>query len=251
MHVENSYYYFEKALSADTCKKILQLGIDKLEKEKKMGVDVSATTFGDQHKQAKPDSLPLNDDSLEQIEHKSLTKEQTYVRDSEVTWLSQPWIYELLIPYIKQANDNAGWKYDFDFHEDIQFTKYGLNQFYGWHSDGPSDHFGKYKRFIPGVSPEKKDKTPQHGYTKNHNMIGKVRKLSMTINLSEPGSYEGGNLKFDFGPHSEKKRFFECTEIRPQGSIIVFPSYIYHQVTPITSGTRYSLVMWTLGKPFK
>ena len=73
----------------------------------------------------------------------------------------------------------------------------------------------------------------------------------MTINLNEPGEYEGGNLKFDFGPHSEGERFHECTEIRPQGSIIVFPSFVQHQVTPVTKGTRYSLVLWSLGQPFK
>ena len=60
-----------------------------------------------------------------------------------------------------------------------------------------------------------------------------------------------GNLKFDFGPHASGQRFHECVEIRPQGSIIVFPSYVYHQVTPVTSGTRYSLVLWSLGQPFK
>jgi hypothetical protein len=55
------------------------------------------------------------------------------------------------------------------------------------------------------------------GYTDNPNMIGKIRKLSMTINLNQPGEYDGGNLKFDFGPHAQGKRFHECTEIRPQG----------------------------------
>ena len=63
--------------------------------------------------------------------------------------------------------------------------------------------------------------------------------------------YEGGDLKFDYGPHSEGERFHTCLEIRPQGSIIIFPSFLYHQVTPITSGTRYSLVVWNLGKMFK
>ena len=42
-----------------------------------------------------------------------------------------------------------------------------------------------------------------------------------------------------------------CEEIRPKGSIIVFPSFLYHQVTPITKGTRYSLVMWVLGRPWQ
>ena len=88
-------------------------------------------------------------------------------------------------------------------------------------------------------------------YTDNQDQVGKIRKLSMTINLNKPGEYEGGNLKFDFGPHVTGKRYHECTEIRPQGSIIIFPSFLYHQVTPVTSGTRYSLVLWTLGQPFK
>ena len=89
------------------------------------------------------------------------------------------------------------------------------------------------------------------GYTDNQNMVGKIRKLSMTINLSDEEEYEGGNLKFDFGPHSTENRFVECKEIRPKGSIVVFPSFIYHQVTPIKKGVRYSLVLWSLGLPFK
>ena len=72
----------------------------------------------------------------------------------------------------------------------------------------------------------------------------------MTVNLTDSKDYEGGDLKFDFGPHS-KNQYHTCEEIRPKGSIIVFPSYVYHQVTPVTKGTRYSLVMWSTGKPFK
>ena len=73
----------------------------------------------------------------------------------------------------------------------------------------------------------------------------------MTVNLTDPKNYKCGNLKFYFGPHAEKSRYHTCTEIRPRGSIIVFPSDRYHQVTPITSGLRYSLVMWSLGQPWK
>jgi PKHD-type hydroxylase len=86
--------------------------------------------------------------------------------------------------------------------------------------------------------------------TDNPNMIGKIRKLSVTVSLSDPNDYVGGNLKFDLGPH-RPDRYHECEEIRPRGSIIVFPSHVYHQVTPVTSGTRYSLVNWSLGKPWK
>jgi dTDP-4-dehydrorhamnose reductase len=49
--------------------------------------------------------------------------------------------------------------------------------------------------------------------------------ITGTINLTNPLSYEGGNLKFDFGNHFEGDRFYECDESRQQGSIIVFPSY--------------------------
>jgi PKHD-type hydroxylase len=43
----------------------------------------------------------------------------------------------------------------------------------------------------------------------------------------------------------------ECTEIRPRGSIVVFPSFMWHRVKPVTKGTRYSLVLWNIGDPWK
>lgn len=56
---------------------------------------------------------------------------------------------------------------------------------------------------------------------------------------------------FDFGEHSKDDRFHKCEVAREQGSIIVFPSFVYHMVEPITRGTRYSLVMWNLGRPLR
>ena len=80
----------------------------------------------------------------------------------------------------------------------------------------------------------------------------------MTISLSDPNEYEGGNLEFDFRnyskPDNEKDRLSrikECIEIRPKGSIVVFPSFVYHRVIPVTKGTRYSLVCWSVGDPFR
>ena len=49
----------------------------------------------------------------------------------------------------------------------------------------------------------------------------------------------------------EDKHVIKATEILPKGSIIIFPSFVWHRVKPVTKGTRYSLVMWNLGKPFK
>ena len=78
-------------------------------------------------------------------------------------------------------------------------------------------------------------------FSEDKNKWGKVRKISMTLNLTESSNYEGGNLKFDLGPHVKENRFKVCDEIRPKGSVIIFPSFMYHCVTPVTSGTRYSI----------
>jgi PKHD-type hydroxylase len=111
---------------------------------------------------------------------------------------------------------------------------------------------GAFRRYIFGVTPEplRDDGRLPNKYVTDNKMVGKIRKISMTINLNEPGDYDGGNLKFDFGHHADR-RFHEVEEIRPQGSIIVFPSFLDHCVTPLTRGTRYSLVLWTVGEPWK
>lgn len=222
----NNYYYFKSALNEDTCNKILQLGKNKLKSEGQL-----AETFDKRAIQevSKPVEIQ-GGKTLSEVD------EGAIVRNSKICWLEEQWLYELLQSYLHQANEEAGWKFQWDWSESIQFTEYGLNQFYGWHYDGGSDHLCVYKK----------------ENVKNESMVGKVRKLSMTVNLSKPNEYEGGNLNFDFGLHRKKdeKRFHECVEIRPQGSIIVFPSFLYHQVTPVTKGTRYSLVMQNCGNPF-
>tara|TARA_R100001509_G_scaffold67216_1_gene37346 strand:+ start:131 stop:910 length:780 start_codon:yes stop_codon:yes gene_type:complete len=258
MQVHNTYYYFKGALSPEQCQKIIDMGTNKINDIKKSGGTAEATTHGNNHKQAYKDAgkgvMPQDDKTLDDIKkevgEKTDLEKVRYVRDSEVSWFDDRWLYDLLHPYLRTANDKAGWKYEWDYSESVQFTKYNKGGFYGWHADGNSCHFGKYKRHIPGVSQLDENGNIKRGYTDNPNFVNKVRKLSMTVNLNKPEDYDGGNLKFDFGPHAAGKRFHEVEEIRPQGSIIVFPSYVYHQVTPVTRGTRYSLVMWTLGRPF-
>ena len=255
MQVQNSYYYFKSALTPEQCQKIIDMGKKRLDDIKKSGGSTEATTYGNNHKQAMKDAIPQVDKTIEEVKKEigsdKDVEQERYVRDSEVCWFDDNWLYQLVHPYLRSANEQSGWKYQWDFSESFQFTKYNPGGFYGWHADGNSCWYGRYKRYIPGVSPTTPEGKPLRGYTENTNYVGKVRKLSITINLNEPGEYEGGNLKFDFGPHAAGKRFHECTEIRPQGSLIVFPSYVYHQVTPVTRGTRYSLVLWSLGEPFK
>jgi PKHD-type hydroxylase len=71
------------------------------------------------------------------------------------------------------------------------------------------------------------------------------RKLSMTIQLSDPEGYSGGNLELLYGRHP-------VTVERKRGTLVAFPSYTLHRVTPVTAGVRYSLVLWISGaSPYK
>lgn len=259
MQLKNSYYYFKSIIPPETCQRIIDYGVAKIEKEKLEGYDTNAYTFGSKEKQAMPDAKPQGEATAQSLKDEGLDPEKdVYVRDSEITWLSDEWLYELIHPWIHQANRDAGWNFEWDYSEALQFTVYhgkedGHGGFYSWHKDGDSDHNGIYRRYIHGVTPVpmKPNGMLPEKYVTDQAMVGKVRKISCTINLNAPGDYEGGNLKFDFGHHAVGNRFHECEEIRPQGSMIVFPSFIDHCVTPVTRGTRYSLVVWNLGKPFK
>ncbi len=171
------------------------------------------------------------------FDDKKLTKEQLRfmknTRNCNVVWLNDNWIYKEVHPYVRAANKNAGWNYSWDFSESCQFTKYKLNQYYDWHCDSWDKPYEK-------EGPEN----------------GKVRKLSMTCQLTDGSEYEGGELEFDFRNYDpslrdESKHVVQAKEILPKGSIIIFPSNTWHRVKPVTSGTRYSLVLWHLGYPFK
>ena len=73
-----------------------------------------------------------------------------------------------------------------------------------------------------------------------------VRKLSMSIQLTSPEHYEGGQLQFP-----DDKDSFNVEDAMDQGTVVFFPSYIKHGVTPVTKGIRYSLVCWIHGPNFK
>jgi PKHD-type hydroxylase len=252
MNLKNSYYWFKSAISPEDCKRIMDIGIAKFQEEESKGVSTAASTYGDSDKQSKPNASPSGDLSVNELSKKNIN--DVYVRDSHTVWLNDQWIYDLVRPLIHEANQKSGWNWEWDAAEMFQFTKYNVGGFYGWHDDGGSDWNSVYRRYIHGVTPtplRDNGNIPQ-GFTDDPALVGKVRKISMTINLNPPGEYEGGDLKFDAGLHvEESSRFYTCEEIKPQGSVIIFPSFIKHCVTPVTQGTRYSLVLWTLGKPWK
>lgn len=143
------------------------------------------------------------------IEHK--------VRKSNISWIptisDNFWIYQRLTDVCVQLNKKF-FKFNlFGFGEPLQLTHYLA----------PGGHYEKHV-----------DRAFQ----------GLIRKLSMSVQLSNPEKYKGGDLiiyEGDFKRHT----------LRTQGSVIVFPSFMEHQVTKVTKGERYSLVGWVTGENFK
>jgi PKHD-type hydroxylase len=141
------------------------------------------------------------------------------VRESDVRFLhpeiENEWIFDRLESTILNVNDHL---FNFELtglHEGIQFTKY----------TAPSGHYDAHiDRDSIGFS---------------------VRKLSMTLQLSDPNDYEGGDV--------ELYTSLQYPEMAPreQGTAFFFNSLLLHKVTPVTKGTRYSLVAWIAGPKFK
>lgn len=206
MNLQNHYWYFQSVIPPKVCDDIVRYA-----NSIKDQIGVTGR-FGDKK---------LNDSDIS-----DLKKE----RNSNIVWLYDKWIYREIHPYVHRANENAGWNFEIEHSEDIQFTEYEKGGYYYWHSDGGSDHHAKYS----------KETTKWEAY---HN---KVRKLSMTVNLSHRKDYDGGDLLINYN-----NREITCKEASHRGSIIVFPSFYQHKISPITKGVRNSLVMWTLGNPFK
>jgi PKHD-type hydroxylase len=75
----------------------------------------------------------------------------------------------------------------------------------------------------------------------------------VTLSLSDEKDYKGGELEFDFRnlDPDKKRNTAICKEIKPKGSLVIFPSFVWHRVRPVTKGSRYSLVIWNLGWPFQ
>ena len=145
-------------------------------------------------------------------------------RRSRIKWVPQDakfgWIYAKLLDMAKDANSKL-WKFDLhSMPEQIQYTEYDASEkgHYDWHQDiGPG--------------------------------IGSLRKISMTVQLSAPEEYEGGVLEYYVGGPLDGEGHTKL--MKKQGSVLVFPSYMPHRVTPVTKGIRKSFVLWLGGSSYK
>ena len=152
-------------------------------------------------------------------------------RNCKVAWISDQWLYDIINPFIHTANKEAGWNFQWDWNETSQFTIYGKGDYYGWHVDQKLEAF-------------------KH---RNKNIDGKTRKLSLTLQLTDKSKYTGGDFQFIWIENKKKDLLDVITveDAKDIGTVIVFPSFIHHQILPITKGKRESLVNWSLGKTFQ
>ena len=170
-------------------------------------------------------------------EDATLEEERTLnptVRKCKIAWINQhnnknKWIYDIINPFIHAANRRAGWNFQWDWNEPSQFTIYKKGHYYGWHAD---QGIGLLKRT-------------------NKNLNSKTRKLSLTLQLTDKTKYEGGDFQFKWiQDRRDTPNITTVDGAKDIGTIIIFPSFVYHQVLPITKGKRESLVNWSVGKPF-
>ena len=138
------------------------------------------------------------------------------LRKSQLIWIrpgANDWIYDRLAQACQQANAN---RYRFDlqgFQTELQLADYSNEGFFDWHMD-----FGA-------------------GDISN-------RKLSITVQLSSPDEYEGGELQFMINQNI-------VTAPKEKGTAVIFPSFMLHRVTPVSKGSRKSIVGWIAGPPYR
>ena len=134
------------------------------------------------------------------------------IRKTKIHWISPKktklWIFQRLEKHIEIVN-NEFFKFELSSMSSIQLGNYkGEEQGkYDWHMDCGG---------------------------------GPIRKLSVAIQLNDPDEYEGGEFCF-------LKRSQEDKIPKEKGLAVMFPSFLLHRVTPVTSGERQSLVCWAQG----
>jgi PKHD-type hydroxylase len=143
----------------------------------------------------------------------------TEIRSSSIKWIPKTnewmWVYKKLMDLSIEANKI--WGFDLmSIDEDIQYTEYydKNDGHYDWHQD---------------IGPDS----------------ASLRKVSITVQLSDSEEYEGGDLQIWSGGQN-----IQNVE-RGSGVVVIFPSYMMHRVTKVTKGTRRSFVLWVGGKHYK
>jgi len=161
------------------------------------------------------------------------------IRNSENAWIpTSHWVSGWLWYYINKIN-RENFLYDITDIDGghIQYTQYGEGQFYNWHSDSDVDALYKPQLVLSSGENVSQDQIVVNGEY--------VRKLSFSLQLSDPTDYTGGEVQF---MDNSQKSFFAPKQ---KGTLIVFDSRTRHRVRKIRSGMRKSLVGWVVGPRWK
>jgi len=130
------WYFFRDGVDEETCEKLKDLhkqdGWKRSYVDEKMGTAVEQKKYG---------------------EHGDY-KEDPDVRTSDVAWVNDQWVYDLIWPYMEEANEKAGWKYRIKSAESVQLTRYNEGGFYDFHRDGTGDHLSAYQINIVIAPPQ-------------------------------------------------------------------------------------------------
>ena len=139
------------------------------------------------------------------------SKRHTIVRAAD-HW---SWFGAILYQNGLEANCKEGWEFIVDSQEQVQLATYEEGMHYNWHVD----------TFLLSGKPHD-------------------RKVTVVCLMNDPSEFEGGELQLNVNGQILEAQL-------KKGSVIVFPSYILHRVTPVTKGVRKSAVMWLNGPAFK
>tara|TARA_B100000900_G_C20221872_1_gene570193 strand:- start:62 stop:607 length:546 start_codon:yes stop_codon:yes gene_type:complete len=140
-------------------------------------------------------------------------------RSTKIAWIKNKEILSMFMTYAQVANKNAGWNFNIDMIEPLQYAEYSVEDEFGWHVD-------------------------QHNKPYSD---GRVRKISFSVFLND--EFEGGEFDIETGNPKEEVRY-QTIKGKPNHAFF-FQSDYWHRVRPITKGVRKSLVGWVVGPMFR
>lgn len=149
---------------------------------------------------------------------RDVEEEYSKIRITRTAWIKPSpetkWIFDRMQAVVRSLNDRI-WQFEISgFSEDFQYTVYEGSEggHYDWHVDQGD--------------------------------LAKRRKLSVSLQLTDPAQYDGCELQLHGANQIDAAP-------KARGTLIAFPSYVLHRVTPITRGVRKSVVVWTTGPKFR